>query len=122
MKPNFKITDLSCNGKCTKCGECCSNLLPITQSELDTIQEYVIKHKIKPQKARLIMERKLQCPYFNGSKCLIYEVRPLICKAFYCYRKPTFQESIELIKDERIPVDMWKIAEEIEKIKHKNKA
>ena len=25
--------DLTCNGECTQCGNCCSNLLPMTEDE-----------------------------------------------------------------------------------------
>lgn len=38
-----KITDNSICGKCSKCGECCTNILPISQNELDTIQKYVYR-------------------------------------------------------------------------------
>lgn len=113
-KNNLGIKDLSCNGKCTKCGECCSNLLPVTQNEIDIIQRYVVAKNIKPQKQVLIMQQKLQCPYFDGKKCLIYEVRPLICKEFYCFKKMDYETAQKLLKEKRIPVDMWQIAEVIE--------
>jgi len=29
--------DLTCNGECTQCGNCCSNLLPMTEDEIATI-------------------------------------------------------------------------------------
>ena len=29
--------NLTCNGKCTECGECCSNLLPMTDDEIENI-------------------------------------------------------------------------------------
>lgn len=114
-RKNFKIIDNTICGKCSRCGECCSNFLPISQNELDIIQEYVIKNNIKPCKQNLIMKQQLTCPYYDGKKCLIYEVRPLICKVFYCNKMPDYQETKELQKDKRIPVNMWKIAEEIEK-------
>src|SRR5690625_2399699 len=84
---NVEITDNTICGKCSKCGECCSCFLPICQEELDIIQEYVIKNNIKPQTQMLVMQNRLCCPYYNGKKCLIYEVRPLICKEFYCNKK-----------------------------------
>lgn len=118
----YTIIDNTCNGKCSKCGECCSNYLPITQSEGEKIMEYVLEHKIHPNRAKLIMENKLQCPYFNG-RCMIYEVRPLICKEFYCNRKP--EESIKAFmkeKEQRIPVDMWNMANYIDEcLKKKEK-
>lgn len=112
---NVKITDNSVCGKCSKCGECCTNLLPISQKELDTIQKYVIDNKIRPQTQMLVMQNRSTCPYYNGKKCLIYEVRPLICKEFYCYKKPDIETSKKFINDEYITVDMWSVAKDIDK-------
>lgn len=39
--------DLTDNGKCTQCGACCSNLLPMTDSEIETIHKYIKKQNIK---------------------------------------------------------------------------
>lgn len=89
VNQNVKITDNSICGHCSKCGECCSPFLPIKQKEAEIIQEFVIKNKIRPQKQMLVMENRLACPYYDGKKCLIYEVRPLICREFYCYKKPS---------------------------------
>ena len=66
-----KITDNSICGQCSKCGECCTNFLPVTQKEVETIQDYVIANKIRPQKQMLVMQNRLTCPYYNGKKCLI---------------------------------------------------
>lgn len=108
------IVDNTVGGKCSKCGECCSNFLPISQEELDIIQRYVIKNNIKPQTEVLVMENRLSCPYWNH-KCLIYEVRPLICKEFYCNKKID-SEMFEKFKGKKlIPVNMWAVAREIEK-------
>lgn len=110
-----RITDNSICGKCSKCGECCTNLLPISQKELEQMQEYVIKNEIRPQTQMLVMQNRLTCPYYNGKKCLIYEVRPLICKEFYCYKKPDIETSKKFANDEYITVDMWSIAKDIDK-------
>lgn len=110
-----KITDNSNCGNCSKCGECCTNFLPISQNELNKIQEYVIKNEIRPQTHLLVMQNRLSCPYYDGHKCLIYEVRPLICKEFYCYKKPSHEMSKKFSEDKYITVDMWGIAKEIDK-------
>ena len=110
-----KITDNSICGQCSKCGECCTNLLPVSQKEVDIIQRYVIANKIRPQTQMLVMQNRLTCPYYNGKKCLIYEVRPLICKEFYCYKKPSTEMEKKFEKDKYITVDMWAIAKEIDK-------
>jgi len=110
-----KVIDCSLNGKCTGCGECCSNFLPVSQSEIDLIQKYVIENNIHPAKQMLVMQSSLTCPYFNGKKCLIYEVRPLICREFYCYKKMDIEMAKKFQKEEHISVNMWAIAEEIDK-------
>lgn len=115
IKQDVKIIDNSVCGKCSKCGECCSNFLPVSQSEVNAIQKYVIEHKIRPQKQMLVMQNRLSCPYYDGKKCLIYEVRPLICREFYCYKKPDGEMGKKFMEEEHFPVDMWGIANEIDK-------
>lgn len=112
---NIEITDNSICGNCSKCGECCTNFLPVSQKEVEKIQKYVIEYKIRPQKQMLVMQNRLSCPYYDGKKCLVYEVRPLICKEFYCYKKPSIETAKKIIQEKRITVDMWRIAEEIDK-------
>lgn len=79
------------------------------------IHEYVLDNNIKTQKQILVMMNRLSCPYFDGKKCLIYEVRPSICQEFYCYKKPSMKFAENLKKDKYVTVNMWGIAEEIEK-------
>lgn len=112
---NIKVFDNSICGKCSKCGECCSAILPICQDELDVMQKYIIENNIKPNLTSLVMESKVQCPYFDGKKCMIYEVRPLICKEFYCNKKPTPEVGRKFLEKEYITVNMWGIAKDIEK-------
>lgn len=111
---NVQIIDKSICGQCSKCGECCSPFLPVCQEEIDIIQRYVIENNIKPNTTMLVMQNRLQCPYFDGKKCLIYEVRPLICKEFYCNKKPTEEMAAKFRKKEYISVNLWGIAKEIE--------
>lgn len=116
VKEGYIGTNNTCNGKCSKCGECCGIVLPIDQDDANKIQQYVIKHKIFPQRYLAIMRNKLQCPYYTGKKegCSIYEARPKICKYFTCNRKSMTPKELETMKDV-IPVDMWTFAETIEK-------
>ena len=90
--------DLTDNGKCTQCGACCSNLLPMTDTEIETIRKYIKKHNIKEHRHILPLSEPtldLTCPFLNDSKpnekCDIYEVRPRVCREFICCpsgRKP----------------------------------
>lgn len=35
------------DGKCSQCGNCCSNLLPMSRKEVDAIHRYIRKNHIK---------------------------------------------------------------------------
>lgn len=117
LEGNIQITDNSVCGQCSKCGECCSNILPVSQEEVNKIQKYVIKNNVKPQTQMVVMQNRLACPYYDGKKCLIYEVRPLICKEFYCYKKPNIKMAAKFSKEKHVTVDMWSVAKNIENIR-----
>lgn len=77
------------DGKCSNCGECCSNLLPISSFEIDRIKRYMKKHNIPEQRKMAPVSGPtldLTCPFRSEKerKCLIYEVRPEICRVFKC--------------------------------------
>ena len=88
MKDN--VYNLTKDGKCTGCGACCSNLLPLSQKEIREIRRYIKKHHVTeclhaiPQNVVLDMT----CPFLDESKscdkCKIYDVRPMICRKFIC--------------------------------------
>lgn len=84
--------DFTKKGKCTGCGKCCSNLLPMTDDEILVIKKYVKANNIKEQ-SHIVAPLStptidLTCPFLNDSKscekCTIYEVRPRICRDFIC--------------------------------------
>ena len=85
----FSKYDFTVDGKCSNCGECCSDLLTLTAKEIAVIRKYIAKHNIKEQKNLPIVLRNsldMTCPFRDEAnrKCLIYEVRPLICQAYMC--------------------------------------
>lgn len=111
------VQDNTCNGICSKCGECCGSVLPIDQEDADKIQEYVVKNKIFPQKQHLIMTKKLQCPYYTGNiekGCAIYEARPKICRYFKCDLKSLDIDKFSEMQNAE-PIDMWRFALAIER-------
>lgn len=65
--------------KCDNCGECCYFILA-TKTEISKIQSYVTFHNIKPIKHKDIGK----CCFRDEKqkKCLIYAVRPTICRLF----------------------------------------
>lgn len=84
------VFDYTENGQCSNCGECCSDFLPISQEEIKRIKAYIKKRGITEQKHFLPLAKYPQsdftCPFRNNAerKCMIYEVRPAICRDFRC--------------------------------------
>lgn len=83
------VFDMTKDGVCSNCGECCSDILPVSPREARRIRKYVKSHGIKEFKhfyptASPILD--LKCPFRNDTerKCNIYEVRPRICQDFKC--------------------------------------
>ena len=76
-------------GECSNCGSCCTNMLPISGKEKKTIKRYIQKHGIKEQLHRYPTKAPMldcTCPFRSDAekKCLIYEIRPEICRVFRC--------------------------------------
>lgn len=80
------VTDFTIQGKCSSCGQCCSNLLPLSNEEVSRIKSYIKKHKIKEQRHNAMMGVDMTCPFRDEAnrKCLIYPIRPAICREFMC--------------------------------------
>ena len=77
------------NGKCSNCGECCVDLLPMTPAEVERVKEYAKKHGLKEHHQAPFFDLNaidLSCPFRNQQtkKCEIYAVRPYICRSFIC--------------------------------------
>ena len=108
------VYDFTVNGECSQCGACCSNLLPVSSKEVKEIHRYVKKHHIPEQKrfAPLVDEvLDLTCPFRpeTEKKCLIYSVRPQICRSFRCdYPRRHIQMNKEVLHKRYQVVDMRK--------------
>lgn len=85
------IIDFTHEGKCSRCGQCCCNYIPLSSGEIKEIKRYIEKHHIKEQThitptPNPILD--LICPFFDDSeeknKCTIYPVRGKICSSFIC--------------------------------------
>ena len=105
------------DGKCSGCGECCSNYLPISSKEIKEIHRYVKKHKIKECKhalSPLVNQEILDfvCPFLDMSKpadkCTIYQVRPFICRSYTCqkFKDGNMDDRAKMLRQKMIPVDM----------------
>lgn len=94
------------NGKCSKCGNCCSDILPLSDDEIRRIHKYVCQKRIKESKHLIPVAKPvldMTCPFRdNGKKiCTIYEVRPEICRQFICDSEQRAKENRERLKKGR---------------------
>lgn len=84
------VWDYTEDGKCSQCGSCCSDFLPVGKHELKRIRDYVKKHEIKQRRHCAPFAQKIKidmvCPFRNNDekRCEIYPVRPAICRDFRC--------------------------------------
>ena len=81
-----KVINYTENGKCSNCGQCCTDYIPISQKEINRIRKYIKKHRIEDYPLIENGEIYCICPFRNRKKkiCMIYEVRPDICRKFIC--------------------------------------
>ena len=98
-------------GKCSGCGGCCSNLLPMSQKEVDVIHRYIKKRHIKECKHLLPVAKPafdMTCPFRDNDRkiCTIYEVRPEICKQFICDNEQIAKRNRKLLGQTRDIVDV----------------
>ena len=87
---NIKITNFTCNGKCSNCGQCCGDILHLSKQEIKRIDKYLKTHKIDPTPRCVLFDYDNTCPFRDNvnKKCKIYEVRPDICRVYKCDKTP----------------------------------
>lgn len=83
------VYDFTQDGECSSCGQRCSRFLPVSAKEVKVIKRYIQKHHIKEQKHFIPVSGPTDdwtCPFRSEKerKCMIYEVRPAICRDFRC--------------------------------------
>ena len=105
------IYNFTKDGKCSGCGGCCSNLLPMSQKEVDAIHRYIRRHHIKECKHLLPVATPaldMTCPFRDNDEkiCTIYEVRPEICKQFICDNEQRAKHNRKLLGQTRNVVDV----------------
>lgn len=106
--------DCTKNGKCSECGDCCSNRLPMSPKEINQIKKYIKNHNIVEQKHGLLVLSRasidLTCPFLDNTvkehKCTIYPVRPQICKEYICNKGRTFMPSAAVLDGKHHNIDV----------------
>lgn len=106
---DLKITNFTCNGQCSNCGQCCGDILHLSKKEIKVIDEYLKKNKIEPTPRCIMFEYDNTCPFRDNKnkKCKIYEVRPEICRVYKC-DKPAKEayEKREITNKDKLPRSM----------------
>lgn len=66
--------------ECYGCGECCSQFLPMTITEIVRLHAYAKTNGITAK------YQPIACPFFDmpTRTCLVYEVRPRVCANYDC--------------------------------------
>lgn len=86
------LYDFTENGKCSSCGKCCGNYIPLSKKDINRIKKFIKINNIKEVKRVFNFLNNVpidsMCPFLDhtkeNNKCTIYAVRPEICKAFNC--------------------------------------
>lgn len=73
-------------GECSKCGKCCTSLLPMSEYEINKIKKFVQRKHFVPYDRNTNSEDYVDvCPFLNWSnECSIYGRRPEVCVWFSC--------------------------------------
>ena len=81
--------DLTENGKCSNCGGCCSNFLPVRKEEIERLKRFVRRKHFKPIVRSNVLAGcsiDLMCPFRNDKeqRCEVYDIRPEVCRIYRC--------------------------------------
>lgn len=73
------------DGICSRCGDCCSDILPVTDEELNKLRKFVRSRKYKPNtqvKIGMMVRYDMTCPFLNSESrhCDVYDIRPEVCR------------------------------------------
>ena len=102
QRDSTTCVDCSINGKCSNCGDCCNDILPLTNADINRIKQYIKKNKIKQiyHGCYVDMLLDVMCPFRDetNKKCTIYEVRPYICRIFTCHNFDQQFKTKEVLK------------------------
>ena len=113
------VTDFTINGVCSNCGECCTRFLRMSSGEKKNILRYLKKNDITLSLTKMPFNLNTTiyniCPFrdLTDKKCLIYPVRPEVCKSFIC-NNPKEVERTNIVFAKKYPiVDMFDIVDEV---------
>jgi Fe-S-cluster containining protein len=79
---NSILFNIPSHSGCRNCGKCCG-IVPASLDEIERIKIYISD---KPEISRSIISRlkadETTCPFRCDGRCVVHEVRPIICRLF----------------------------------------
>ena len=86
-REKMNLVNHTVDGNCSRCGQCCSDILHLDDDEIKRIDDYLKEHKILQNNKG---ENNFICPFRDDflKRCTIYEARPYICRVFKCDTPP----------------------------------
>lgn len=85
------VMNFTVDGQCSRCGQCCSDFLPLSREEINRIRRYIRVNGIKEKHNNVLMQGfDMTCPFRDevNRVCTIYRIRPEICREFRCDYDP----------------------------------
>ena len=112
------VSDNYIENKCSKCGECCGDILPLTNEDITRIQNYIKENNVMIKNQKKTIQR--MCPFLEKTKenkCKIYNIRPEICKLYSC--RTTYKWQVAVMKQmvgaiNSVPVEKFVTKEVLE--------
>lgn len=79
------------------CELCCSDVVAVSEAELERVVLYANEHGIVPQ-----VKRPEMCVWYQAGRCAVYEVRPLMCQLYghvdhpslTCAKDPSYNANV----------------------------
>ena len=96
---NNQVINYCKDGNCSRCGGCCTDFIFISDSEITKIKQFLKKHPVKEQHGAKDFNGRIPflCPFYDSinKKCLVYSVRPSVCRMFQCNKSSATLDSIK---------------------------
>lgn len=83
-------TDLTDGGQCSRCGGCCSSVLPLGDEDIARLRSFIADTGFEPSLPDGHDVIYMHCPFLVEDKtagtksCAAYDVRPGVCRVFIC--------------------------------------
>lgn len=103
------------SGKCNGCAKCCTESVHAFYVEFLNIYDYVLKHnmldkvmdKVSHHYFNELLEQ-MPCPFLNEDKsCMIYEVRPYVCRLFGHATREEHESNYENVLEQNLAADEY---------------